>query len=85
MMRVAARPRKSIEYGKKSAVMPSLDVTARSAQHIFVRPEIAHHADGLHRQQHRERLPDLIVQPSLADLIEINRIRLAQNIAASRA
>lgn len=32
MMRVAARPRKSIGNGKKSAVIPSVEVTARSAQ-----------------------------------------------------
>ena len=32
MMRVAARPKKAMSNGKKSAVMPSLDVTARRAQ-----------------------------------------------------
>ena len=32
MIRVAARPRNAMSNGKKSAVIPSLDVTARKAQ-----------------------------------------------------
>ena len=39
--------------------MPSVEVTARSAADVFVGAAVAHHADGLHRQQHGEGLPDL--------------------------
>ena len=43
---------------------------------------IAHHADGFDRQKHSKGLPDGIIKPRLADLVEIDRICLAQNIAA---
>src|SRR5918996_5096969 len=43
---------------------------------------VAHHAHGLYRQQHRERLPDRIVQAGRTDLREEDRIRLAQNLEA---
>ena len=34
----------------------------------------------MHRQQHREGLPDLIVEAGLADLVEIDRVGLAQDV-----
>ena len=65
---------------KKSAVMPSTEVTARSAQHEIVGAVVAHHADALHRQEHRKGLPDRVVEPGLADLVEIDRVGLAQDV-----
>ena len=65
---------------KKSAVMPSTEVTARSAQHEVVGAVVAHHADALHRQEHREGLPDGVVEAGLADLVEIDRVGLAQDV-----
>ena len=41
---------------------------------------VAHDADGLHRQQHGEGLPDLVVEAGLADLVEIDRVGLAQDV-----
>ena len=43
---------------------------------------IAHHADRLDRQQHGKGLPDRIIQTGLADFLEIDRVRLAQYVAA---
>ena len=41
---------------------------------------VAHDADGLHRQQHGEGLPDRVVEAGLADLVEIDRVGLAQDV-----
>ena len=49
---------------------------------VVVGAPVAHHADGLDRQQHREGLPDRVVQPGVADFFEIDRIGLAQDVAA---
>ena len=57
---------------------------AQRADDVIGAP-VAHHADGAHRQQHREGLPDRVVEPGLADLVEIDRVGLAQDVAASRA
>ncbi len=65
---------------KKSAVMPSVEVTARSAQDVVVGAAVAHDADGLHRQQHGEGLPDGVVEAGLADLVEIDGVGLAQDV-----
>ena len=46
------------------------EVTARSAQHVLVGARVAHDADGAHRQQHGEGLPDGVVQAGVADLLE---------------
>ena len=46
---------------------------------------VAHDADGADRQQHRERLPDRVVQPGVADFVEVDRVGGAQDVAASRA
>src|SRR3546814_8291839 len=43
---------------------------------------VAHHAHRLDRQQHREGLPDRIVEAGAANLVEIDRIGLAQDVAA---
>ena len=45
-----------------------------------VRPLIALHADGLDRQEHRERLPDLIVQPRVFDRVDVNLIHRADRL-----
>ncbi len=31
----------------------------------IIRPPVAHDAHRLHRQKHRERLPDLVIEPAL--------------------
>ena len=67
---------------KKSAVMPSTEVTARSAHDVLVGAGVAHDADGAHRQQHRERLPDGVVQAGEADLLEEDGVGLAQHVEA---
>src|SRR5215472_13133423 len=40
----------------------------------------AHHAHRLHRQQHREGLPDLVIKTRLADLVDVDGIRLAKDV-----
>ena len=46
---------------------------------IVVGARVAHHADGAHRQQHGEGLPDRVVEPGLPDLVEIDGVGLAQD------
>ena len=48
----------SNSYGScdQSAVMKSSVCTARNGDHVFIGAAVAHDADRLHRQQHRERL-----------------------------
>src|SRR6266852_4081781 len=43
---------------------------------VFIGAAVAHHAYRLHRQQHGEGLPDLVVEAGLADLVDINRVRV---------
>ena len=62
--------------------MPSVLVTARKRADVVVGAVVAHHADGAHRQQHREGLPDRVVEPGVADFLEIDRVGLAQDVAA---
>src|SRR5580693_7094834 len=71
MMRVAARPRKAMSKEKKSAVVPSTKVTARSAQTEIVGAPLAHHADRADWQQYGERRADVVVEGRLPDLVEI--------------
>ena len=49
---------------------------------VFVGPRIAHHADALHRQQHREALPEALVPPRLADFLRDDLVREAQQVEA---
>ena len=49
-------------------------------QRIVIGPPVAHHADGTHRQNGGEGLPDLVIKPMLADLVDVNRIGPAQDI-----
>ena len=46
----------------------------------FVGALVAHHAHGLDRQQHGEGLPDIVIEPGFADLVEIDAVRLAQDV-----
>jgi hypothetical protein len=46
----------------------------------MIRVAVAHHADCLHRQQHRERLPDRIVEAGFADLVDVDGIGLAEDV-----
>jgi hypothetical protein len=64
--------------------MPSVEVTARRARTV-VGAAVAHHADGAHRQQHGEGLPDLVVEAGLADLVEIDGVGLSQDVELLRA
>ena len=59
-------------------------VGRHGAQHdrVRVRAVVAHHADGLHRGQHREALPDLAVEPGAADLLDHDRVGLLQDLDA---
>src|SRR5262245_32095952 len=50
------------------------------AHHIVVGTEVAHHADGAHRKEHRERLPDVVVEPGSADLLDIDVVGEAQDV-----
>ena len=47
---------------------------------VVVGARVAHHADGAHGQQHGERLPDLVVEAGLADLVEVDGVGLAQDV-----
>ena len=47
---------------------------------VVVGAGVAHHADGAHRQQHGEGLPDLVVEAGLADLVEEDGVGLAQDL-----
>ena len=48
----------------------------------FIGARIAHHADALHRQQHREALPDALVPPGLAYLVGDDRVGLLEQVDA---
>ena len=41
---------------------------------------VAHHTHGTDGQDGHEGLPDVIVKPVFADLVDIDRIRLAQDL-----
>ncbi len=41
---------------------------------------VAHDTDGAHRQNCDEGLPDFIIQPVFADLVDVDRISLAQDL-----
>ncbi len=49
-------------------------------QRVIVGPPVAHHAHGAHRQDRGEGLPDLVVEPVAADLVDVDRIGLAQDL-----
>jgi hypothetical protein len=46
---------------------------------MVVGPPVAHDADGRHRQQHGEGLPDGVIESGGLDLVQIDRIGLAQD------
>ena len=48
--------------------------------HVIVGAPVSHHANRLDGQQDRERLPDLVVQSGRADLVEIDRVDLPQEV-----
>ena len=47
---------------------------------IVIGAPVAHHAHGAHRQNGGKGLPDLVIKPVLADLVDINRIGPAQDV-----
>jgi hypothetical protein len=40
--------------------------------HIVISPPVAHHAAGFHRQQHREGLPDVVLEAVVADFRDVD-------------
>jgi hypothetical protein len=42
---------------------------------------VAHHADGPHRQENRESLPDPVVEAGRADPVEMDRVGLFSRVA----
>ena len=47
---------------------------------VFIRPGVAHHTDTLHRQEHRERLPDVVVEAGTADFLDEHVIGKPQDV-----
>ena len=47
--------------------------------HVFIRPLIPHHAHRPNREQHREGLPQLPVEPGVPDFLLHDRICLPQH------
>ena len=47
-------------------------------QHLLVGPLVAHHPDRPHRQQHAQRLGDLVVQPGPPNLLDDDGVGLLQ-------
>src|SRR5688572_29176147 len=48
---------------------------------MIVGTRIAHHADRADRQEHGEGLPDRVVEAGIADLLEVDGVGLAQDVA----
>src|SRR5690606_40066271 len=48
--------------------------------HVVVGARVAHDAHGTHWQKNRERLPDRIVEPGFADLLQVDRVGTPQNV-----
>src|SRR5438874_3638761 len=48
---------------------------------VIIGAIVTHHADGPHRQQHRERLPDRVVEARVANLVEIDGVGLPEDVA----
>ena len=46
---------------------------------VVVGAAVAHHADGADREEHGEGLPDRVVEAVAADLVEVDRVGLAQD------
>src|SRR5439155_12212196 len=51
-----------------------------NSHHVRVRPVVAHHAHGLQRREHGERLPDLPVQAEVLDLVDHHPVGVTQNL-----
>ena len=47
---------------------------------MLVRPSVAHHADGAHRQEHGEGLRHAIVPAGRAQFVDEDRIGAAQQV-----
>ena len=54
------------------------DRTQRAGK--VIGPVVAHDPNGAHWQDRHEGLPDFVVEPVLADLVDIDRVRLAQDV-----
>src|ERR1700683_576288 len=48
--------------------------------HIVIAPPVSHHAYRSHRQEHGERLADLVVKAVPAQLLDENGVRASQQI-----
>jgi hypothetical protein len=66
----------------QSAVMPSLSSPRAHRADVVVGALVAHDADGAHRQEHREGLPDGLVEARRADLLLDDGVGRAQDVEA---
>ena len=80
MIRVATRPNNAVR--ERVAIRRHAVGRGDGAQgaDVVVGATVAHHADGLHRQEDREGLPDLVIEAGLIDLVQVDRIGLAQEV-----
>ena len=54
-------------------------VRLMDGMYLFICSSVAHNTDGLHGQQHRKRLADLVVQACRADLRDEDVVGMLQN------
>src|SRR5216684_7497495 len=47
---------------------------------VLIGAAVTHHADGLDRQDHRKRLPDVVVEPGAADLLDEDLVGKPQDL-----
>ena len=64
--------------------MPSVEGDGSQRTDMIVGAAVTHYADSLDRQQHGEGLPDRVVEPRFADLVEIDRVGFAQHLELLR-
>lgn len=50
------------------------------ASYLLIRPLVTHDTDRFHGQQNGKRLADLIVQVRLTDLLDVDVVRVLQNL-----
>ena len=48
--------------------------------HLLVCPTVAHDTDGFDWEQHRKSLADLVIKTCLADLVNVDLVRLLQDL-----
>jgi hypothetical protein len=66
--------------GRADALKPGRRGHGAQPDHIVISPPVAHHADGLDRQQHREGLPDVVVEAGAADFRDVDVVGEPQDV-----